>query len=195
MLILCLALIPILEAIPSCLHLRSHCLRNPLCSKYFESFETTCGYSLTSGFISSISSPSPGCSVASPSNCVRDLRAIRDHIGYGSCGCYRAVGKEARRGKTTFEGYTEECDFFRQLLWNHPCERLLLDAGEERALAERETVTPLPSPNSRRSTRTPVADRVQQLVQQLSGGETLPLLFESNLFRITNQGEIRKGNV
>ena len=82
-------------------------------------------------------------------------------------------------------GFEEECDFFRQLIWNHPCERLIEDAGQERALAERFypiklrkiesrdliTAVSVRETTTRRYTRTPVADRVHQLVQQLNGGE------------------------
>ncbi|RCN39792.1 GDNF/GAS1 domain protein, partial [Ancylostoma caninum] len=96
---LLLTLASICYAYKGCLHQRSVCLRTPKCREYMDNFEEICGYSLTT------------CTVESPSECVHTLWRIRDFFPYDTCVCYEALG------------FPEECNHFRELIWNHPCER------------------------------------------------------------------------
>ncbi|CAD6197128.1 unnamed protein product [Caenorhabditis auriculariae] len=133
------------DAYDSCLHYRSLCLRNTECLSYLQNFRTSCGLSMSA------------CTGNSPSDCVYYLRKIRSFFPTDTCACYQALGS------------SEECDYFRQLIWNHPCERRLKDFGEELLLSQKVlSVTKNPY-GSRRTTRTPAADRVKQLKYQLSG--------------------------
>ncbi|KAK6017465.1 hypothetical protein OSTOST_17015, partial [Ostertagia ostertagi] len=77
------------------------------------------------------------CAVESPSDCVHLLWRIRDFFPYDTCVCYEALGEyeetfwnnSSRKGSWKLEkGSTEECNQFRELVWNHPCERKMKDA-------------------------------------------------------------------
>ncbi|EPB80706.1 GDNF/GAS1 domain protein [Ancylostoma ceylanicum] len=131
-----------------CLHQRSVCLRTPKCREYIDSFEEICGYSLTT------------CNVKSPSDCVHTLWRIRAFFPYDTCVCYEALG------------FPEECNQFRELIWNHPCERRMRDAGEERRAHEQVTSAEMPSlytnVSLKRTTRTPLSDQIRQLKTELS---------------------------
>ncbi|CAI4231855.1 unnamed protein product [Auanema sp. JU1783] len=136
----------------NCLEHRSLCLRDERCSRHFENFERTCGYSLSS------------CSIPSPSDCVVIIRKIQEFFPYQKCMCYEALG------------LTEDCDFFRELIWNHPCERRLDEAGRKHFRTERlnmrssntDKATTL-TPYRRRTTRIPLSDQVREWKSQLSG--------------------------
>ncbi|UMM30987.1 hypothetical protein L5515_012646 [Caenorhabditis briggsae] len=152
------------ECYDSCLHYRSTCLRNETCNHHLKRFQTTCGYELNV------------CSGTSPSDCVYHLHRIRDTFPTKTCTCYEAIG------------FSEECDFFRQIIWNHPCERKLKDVGEEIKISHRKLMQIKPKPaeilsenvpkpvfgggEKRRTTRTPVADQIHQWKRQLSGDLT-----------------------
>ncbi|CCD74142.1 GDNF/GAS1 domain-containing protein [Caenorhabditis elegans] len=139
----------------SCLHYRSICLRNDTCNQHLKRFQTTCGYDLNV------------CSGTSPSDCVYYLHRIREIFPTKSCTCYEAIG------------FSQECDFFRQIIWNHSCERKMRDVGEEIKLNNRkilrietnrmQNVQKHPETSLRRTTRTPVADQIHQWKTQLSG--------------------------
>ncbi|PAV92221.1 hypothetical protein WR25_08993 [Diploscapter pachys] len=64
-------------------------------------------------------------------------------------------------------GSLEECDVFRQLVWNHPCERRLLDYGVEQNIEHQ--IQESHEISLKRTTRTPMAMKVEQLKTQLSG--------------------------
>ncbi|PAV90702.1 hypothetical protein WR25_05487 [Diploscapter pachys] len=66
-------------------------------------------------------------------------------------------------------GSLEECDVFRQLIWNHPCERRLLDYGVEQNIEHQ--IQESHKISLKRTTRTPMAMKVEQLKTQLSGDE------------------------
>ncbi|CAI5447708.1 unnamed protein product [Caenorhabditis angaria] len=105
------------------------------------------------------------CTGNSPSDCVFNLREIRRHFPTQTCACFESIG------------FSQECDYFRQLIWNHPCERKMLDYGEEMQMKHRyfqrkhrlEIMENGVETSSKRTTRTPVADQVQQWKTQLSG--------------------------
>ncbi|EFO85447.1 hypothetical protein CRE_12424 [Caenorhabditis remanei] len=153
---------PTVTSYDSCLHYRSICLRNDTCNQHLKRFQTTCGYELNV------------CSGTSPSDCVYHLHRIRASFPTKTCTCYEAIG------------FSQECDFFRQVIWNHPCERKMKDIGEEikvnnRKILQIETSRSSqnfhspPNPNGsekRRTTRTPVADQIHQWKRQLSGDLT-----------------------
>ncbi|CAI2350297.1 unnamed protein product [Caenorhabditis sp. 36 PRJEB53466] len=139
-----------IETYDSCLHYRSICLRNDTCQQHLQHFQSSCGYDLNV------------CSGTSPSDCVFHLQRIRDTFPTKTCTCYEAIG------------FSEECDFFRQFVWNHPCERKMRDVGEEmklnnRKLLQIESNRYAHENGQKRTTRTPAADQVQQWKSQLSG--------------------------
>ncbi|KAJ1374019.1 hypothetical protein KIN20_036607 [Parelaphostrongylus tenuis] len=145
---LILAIASVCYAYNGCLHQRSICLRTSECRTYFDEFENICAFSLSS------------CTVESPSDCVHTLWKIRSFFPFDGCVCYEAIG------------FTEQCNHFRELIWNHPCERKMTDAGEERRALERSSYTTTNHGNNisqRRTTRTPLSDQIRQLKTQLSG--------------------------
>ncbi|KAK6749838.1 hypothetical protein RB195_002071 [Necator americanus] len=147
--LLLLGFVSICSAYNGCLHQRSVCLRTPECHEYIDKFENICGYSLGT------------CTIDSPSNCVHTLWRIRDFFPYDTCVCYEALG------------FPEECNQFRELIWNHPCERRMRDAGEQRRAKERsisvEQHSQHPNSSVKRTTRTPLSDQIRQLKTELSG--------------------------
>ncbi|KAK5973213.1 GDNF/GAS1 domain protein [Trichostrongylus colubriformis] len=137
-------------SINGCLHQRSRCLRDSECRGYLSDLDNICGASINN------------CSVESPSECVHLLWRIQDHFTNSTCVCQRA------------SGYFEECDYFRELIWNHPCERRMNYAGEQRRVKEQTfslaSTSAIVNGSHKRTTRTPLSDQIQQLKTQLSGG-------------------------
>uniref|UniRef100_A0A7I4YI57 GDNF GAS1 domain containing protein n=1 Tax=Haemonchus contortus TaxID=6289 RepID=A0A7I4YI57_HAECO len=146
---LVLAIASLCSAYNGCLHQQSLCKRDPECHKYLDGIYSTCGYSLTN------------CTAESPSDCVHLLWRIRDYFPYNSCVCYEALG------------FPEDCRNFHELIWNHPCENIMKDAGEQRRAIE-QTFSLIPTSaivngSHKRTTRTPLSDQIRQLKTQLSG--------------------------
>ncbi|VDO15125.1 unnamed protein product [Haemonchus placei] len=70
-------------------------------------------------------------------------------------------------------GFPDDCKNFHELVWNHPCENIMRDAGEQRRAIE-QTFSLIPpsaivNGSHKRTTRTPLSDQIRQLKTQLSG--------------------------
>ncbi|ETN83002.1 GDNF/GAS1 domain protein [Necator americanus] len=87
--------------------------------------------------------------------------------------CHEYIDKFENICGYSLGSFPEECNQFRELIWNHPCERRMRDAGEQRRAKERsisvEQHSQHPNSSVKRTTRTPLSDQIRQLKTELSG--------------------------
>ncbi|VDM77293.1 unnamed protein product, partial [Strongylus vulgaris] len=102
-------------------------------------------------------------------NAVNTLITLKKLAGTLCQGGVDLIFERLLPGKQRFP---EECNQFRELIWNHPCERRMRDAGEERRALEQpflsEPIPPYKNMSLKRTTRTPLSDQIRQLKSELS---------------------------